>query len=483
MEVRYLCCGRRPRAYHCGPFIHGTPSHSNGIRAKILTTFVVAILGSNSVEWVVADVGCILAGGIATGIYPTSSAEVAAYVVNNCHAACIVVEGDLLHKILELREKFQHVKSIVVYGDLDHVDDGVIPFHDFLAIGSRVPNELLDGRVRNQKPECGCMIVYSSGTTGPPKAAMISHDNIHFVVETVRQFARITNDDKLVSFLPLNHVAANMIDIKGPLLIGFSIRFARKDALKGSLVETLREARPTVFFGVPRVFEKIQDKLMEIGQSGGWWTRMISQWAKSVGVAAMDAEDGAQPPPPLLNLAQRLVFDTVKSRLGLDQCRYIVSTAAPLPIGCLTYFRSLHMRICDLYGATEATGPITVNRPWDYKVGSSGSPIPGVEVRILGSDQSKSGEILMRSRNVFLGYLNDPVTSEETIDCQGFLHTGDLGYFDQDGHLWVTGRIKDIIITAGGENVAPVPIEEKILERCPALARVIVVGDSRRFLS
>ncbi|PXF41346.1 Long-chain-fatty-acid--CoA ligase ACSBG2 [Gracilariopsis chorda] len=449
----------------------------------------VAILGFNSVEWFAADVGAVLAGGLPSGIYTTNKAKIVSYILQDSRSRIIFVDDmQALEKVLSIVHECPNLKAIVIWGEVDLTKypehkELVYKWNDFIALADGVSDADLDARSSQQVPENVCKLIYTSGTTGPPKGVMVSHDNVVFTVRLVADFTGMTSADHLVSFLPCSHIAANVVDIAGPILGGFQLTFAEPDALKGSLVKTLKKIRPTVFVAVPRVYEKIQEKLLQIGAQSGPVKRAISSWAKSIGIAASQARDSGDDLMPWgYQLARMLVFDNVKKALGLDRCRLVVNTAAPLQNSTDAYFKSLDICIADVYGMSEATGPLTSNIG-EYRAGSSGKPIRGCEVKVLKKDETGEGELCFRGRNIFVGYLHNPQETAKTIDDEGFIHSGDLGRIDEDGFITITGRAKELIVTAGGENVAPALAEATVRSELPALSRVLAVGDKKKFVS
>jgi long-chain-fatty-acid--CoA ligase ACSBG len=291
-------------------------------------------------------------------------------------------------------------------------------------------------------------------------------------------------DDVLLSYLPASHIAANAVDVIGTVIAGVTTHLSRPDALRGSLVESLRIVRPTIFLAVPRVWEKIQERMLGMRASMGPFKTMLSEWAKSVGTAACIAEDqGSSAPLPFGTwIANMLVFSNVRKALGLDRTRLIVNSAAPLQQATNDYFRSMRIKVRDMYGMSEACGPYTSCH--EYRYGSSGKVLPGIELKLENKNQTTGeGELCFRGRNIFMGYLNDPEESAKTMDNDGYFHTGDLGRLDADGFLYITGRVKDILVTAGGENVAPALIESDLRLAMPAIARAFAIGDARKFVS
>ena len=449
----------------------------------------VSILGFNSVEWFAIDVAANFAAAYSSGIYISNSSKIVAHIVNHSNSHLIFVDNQqALEKVLSIVSDCKNLKNIIVWGEVDlskydNHDDMIMSWNDFLNLAENVPDDEIDKRIQLIKPESIAKLIYTSGTTGPPKAVMISHDNSTWTSRTMGNIIGRGNDEHIVSFLPSSHVAANSIDINGAIINKYSVYFASPDALRGSLVETLRKVRPTVFLAVPRVFEKIHEKMLEIGAQNSKLKQWISAWAKDVGARASDMYDaGDSDRPMFFNLANSVIFNAVKKNLGLDRCRLIVNASAPLQKSTDEYFRSLFIRIVDLYGMSEATGPLTANFP-DFKRGTSGKPVPGVEFKLFNADESGEGELCFRGRNIFVGYLGNEEETRKALDDEGFIHSGDLGKVDEDGFITVTGRAKELIVTAGGENVAPTLSEAQLISAMPAILRAVVVGDKKKFIS
>ena len=450
----------------------------------------VGILGFNSVEWFAADIGVSFACGLPAGIYTTNLPDVVAYILNHCNSEMILVDTEeQLKKVLSVKDQCTALKTIVIWGAVDkskYAEHGdlVRTWDEFIKLSEDVSDALLEERMALPTPENVCKLIYTSGTTGPPKAVMISHDNSVYTAKKVGLTIEFNEKDFIVSFLPCSHIAANTMDVVGALINGYRVNFASPDALKGSLVQTLRKVRPTVFLAVPRVYEKIQEKLLQIGATSGPIKRAISTWAKGIGTQlneALDKNDDSLVPWGH-KLADFLVFQNVKKALGLDRCKIIINAAAPLQPATDEYFRSLNLRIIDLYGMSEATGPITGNFP-NYRRGTSGKCVMGIKVKLHNADETGEGEPCFRGRNMFMGYLHDPEASSSTIDEEGYIHSGDLGRIDEEGFITITGRAKELIVTAGGENVAPALVESTLISAMPAISRAFAIGDKRKFIS
>jgi len=451
-----------------------------------LTRFgTTVIMGFNSPEWFLADIGTIFAGGIASGIYTTNGVEATHYIADHCKAQVAFVEDDVqVQKFLACRDRLPNLKAIVQWSGTPKANvPGLISWAEFMRLGESESDALLQQRISQQKPGHCCTLIYTSGTTGKPKAVMLSHDNVTWTARTCTPLLGLNNNERIVSYLPLSHIAAQLTDLHGPFCVGGGIYFARPDALKGSLVETLAKVRPTVFLGVPRVWEKIEEKMRAVGAANTGIVKKIGDWAKGVGLEASKAKLAGKSPSLMYYPAQKIVFNKIKAKLGLDACRLCASGAAPISKKTLEYFMSLDIILHDLYGMSESSGPHSINLPGFNKIGTVGRAMPGAEMRLDRKDKKGEGEICMRGRHVFMGYLYNEAATMKTLDENGWLHSGDLGRIDEDGYLKITGRIKELIITAGGENVPPVLIEAAIKAACPAISNAVVIGDKRKYLS
>ena len=428
-----------------------------------------------------------LTGGMAAGIYTTNNAEATWYVANHSDSAIAVAEDTLqVEKFVSTKARLPHLRYIVQYtGTVSpaHREAGVVSWKDFLLLGDTVDDTALIERKAYQKPGHCCMLIYTSGTTGNPKAVMLSHDNLTWTASAALNVLDLHSSDRIVSYLPLSHVAAQLIDIHLPMYCGASVSFARPDALKGTLVDTLVEVRPTIFFGVPRVWEKIEEKMKLIGASNGVVKQALGSWAKRVGLSGSMARITGDALPWGWTLAEKVVFNNIKKALGLDQCRLRATAAAPIARETLEYLMSLDLPLLEIYGMSESTGPHTINFPHRQRMFSVGMPFDGAYHKLEHPDKDGNGEICMWGRHVFMGYMKNEEETRKTISPEGFLHTGDLGKVDENGFLFITGRIKELIITAGGENVAPVLIEDNIKAELPLISNAMVIGDKRKFLS
>ncbi|XP_026858704.2 long-chain-fatty-acid--CoA ligase ACSBG2-like, partial [Electrophorus electricus] len=447
----------------------------------------VGILGFNSPEWYIANIGCILAGGLATGIYTTNSPEACQYVAQNCEANVVVVENNKqLVKILQVKDHLPHLKAIVQYkGELESKIPHVYTWPEFMKLGAEVSDAQLDAMINSQKPNECCTLIYTSGTTGNPKGVMLSHDNITWLSYATGCTLNLNmGRESLISYLPLSHIAAQVNDIWVAMRFAGTTFFAEPDALKGSLANTLRDVRPTTFLGVPRVWEKMQEAMITIGAKSSIIKKKIAEWAKGIGREASYNEMNGDPSVPWgFMLANNLVLQRVRAGLGLDRCKLCFTGAAPITKDTLEYFMSLNIPVYELYGMSECTGPHTLSWQNNFRITSCGQVILGCKTKLDKPDTDGNTEVCIWGRHVFMGYLNMPERTKEALNEEGWLHSGDLGKHDKDGYLFITGRIKELIITAGGENIPPVPIEDTVKEELPIISNAMLVGDKKKFLS
>lgn len=449
----------------------------------------VCILGFNSEQWFIADLAAIHAGGYAAGIYTTNSADACYHCLESSRAnICAVQDKKQLDKILSVRHKLPHLKALIQWeGPVDTSIPDVYNWEQVLEIGAKESDAELNNILKTIAVNECCTLVYTSGTVGPPKAVMLSHDNLTWDAFTIGERVRDLQPtrERLVSFLPLSHVAAQVVDIYATLSNAVVVFFAQPDALKGSLVETLKEVRPTRFLGVPRVWEKMYEKIMAVGASSGTVKRYIAMWAKDKGLkhhlARINGQEGSSIG---YKMACSLVFSKVHQSLGLDQCTTFVTAAAPLSPDVKKFFLSLDIPLVDAFGMSEASGAHTLSIYPKFSLDSAGELLEGTETMFGDSTSTNGpGEIMMRGRHVFMGYLNDEEKTRAAVDGDGWLHSGDVGRVDSNNLLYITGRIKELLITAGGENVAPVLIEQVIQSELLHVGYAVLIGDKRKFLS
>jgi long-chain acyl-CoA synthetase len=437
-----------------------------------------AILGFNRPEWVVFAMATMAAGGAPAGIYTTSSPPEIGYVVGHAESPVVLVEDEAQwQKIAAVRGDLPRLRHVVLMRGAAVDDPAVLTWEAFLARGDAVPEAALEERLAGIRPDGVATLIYTSGTTGPPKAVMLSHRSLAWTADVARELVQLGDDATLLSYLPLSHIAEQMFTIHGPATAGCAVAFA--ESLE-RLADNLREVRPTVFFGVPRVWEKLQlGVTAKLAEARGA-KAALAGWARGVGARYHERRLAGEDPGPALTvqyrLADRLVLSRVRRALGLDRAQVCVSGAAPIARDVLEFMASLGIVVREVYGQSEDCGPTAINLPGRTRFGTVGPPIPGVTVRI-----AEDGEILVRGPNVFLGYYKDPGATADALQ-DGWLHSGDLGRFEPDGLLRITGRKKDLIITSGGKNVAPANLE-KLLEGIPLVSHAVVVGDGRHYLS
>jgi long-subunit acyl-CoA synthetase (AMP-forming) len=439
----------------------------------------VTLIGYNSPEWLIADVGAILAGGVPAGIYTTSTPEQVRYITDHCEAKVAFADTpQQVDKFVAEQQGMPRLEVVVqMLGRPAEAKRGrlrVLGWEEFLKLGDEVPESGLEARIAAQKPDDVCTLIYTSGTTGDPKAVMISHTNLVWTAQAIIKALKLGSNEVSLSYLPLSHIAEQMLSVHGPMATGSILYFAESFEKLG---ESLREVRPTVFLGVPRVWEKIQAKMVAAGASAPPLRKKIAAWARKVGLEAGYAEQRGEARPLVLPIAKKLVFDKVRERLGLDRARICVTSAAPISKDTLEFFLSLGVPILEVYGMSECTGPATYSPPDDYRTAKCGIVLPGTELKI-----AEDGEVCMRGRHVFKGYLKDPESTRNAIDEEGWLHSGDIGTIDKDGFLQITDRKKDLLITAGGENIAPQVLEGH-LKTIPVVGQAVVVGDRMKYLA
>lgn len=449
----------------------------------------VAIIGSNSPEWFISNMAAIFAGGVSVGIYGTNSAELCEYIINDSNSTIIIVEDNIqLEKILSIRHKLSNIRAIIQYkGNLeeDKKDyEYVFSWNDFYVSirGLSFHWEKMDDIMKNVQPGQCSTLIYTSGTTGNPKGVMLSHDNIIWTTQMLLSTIDIKPDnvEKIVSYLPLSHVAAQMLDIYMPLVNAGETWFADSDALKGSLVDTLKAAQPTIFLGVPRVWEKIREGMMATSKNNSSIKKKIGSSAKKIGLKKFNnSRKGDEKSPFGWAIYDKLVFKKVKSAIGLDNCKLYLTGAAPITKEVLEYFASLNILINDIYGMSECSGPMTVSHPGAFRFGSCGQAVPNTLLKV----DEITKEICTYGRHIMMGYLNQSNKTRETIDKDGWLHSGDMGEIDEDGYLFITGRIKELIITAGGENIGPVAIEDAVKAELPIISNCVLIGDKQKYLT
>ena len=441
----------------------------------------VAVIGDNRPEWLFADLGAQGIGAVVVGVYATSPADEVHYLLE--HSGCevaVVEDEEQLDKILAVRDRLPALREIVLMeprGATHHLAEGAaITFDALLERGRIRERSEFDACVDALDPDGLAVLVYTSGTTGPPKGAMLTHANLRAAAEVLPTVMKADAADELLSYLPLCHIAERLFTVVNPLASGYRVSFGGG---ADELLADLREVQPTIFFGVPRVWEKMLAGI-EIRMSDASWLKRknFAVWM-AVGRRLARKRLDRQP----LDLADRalealgwvLLYRPLRERLGLARVRFAGSGAAPVAPQLIETFWSLGVRIRELYGQTEGTALATYTPENDVRPGAVGIAYPNIELRI-----ADDGEILLRGPSIFAGYYRNDEATRETVDAQGWLHSGDVGTLDADGFLRITDRKKDIIITAGGKNISPSWIENK-LKVSPHVREAIVIGDRRKF--
>ena len=441
----------------------------------------ISILGFNRPEWVILDHAAMMAGCAPAGIYTTCSPEEVAYIIHHSESSVVLVENSAqLAKIKAQRANLPRLEWIVMMngpGATGATGSDVLTWGDFLAKAENLPDTELDQRIDKIEQDALATLIYTSGTTGPPKAVMLSHRNLAWTANLLCDIAGWPTGGVSLSYLPLSHVAEQMATVHVPATAGSTVYFAESIE---KLADNLKETRPTAFFGVPRIWEKLHAGLAaKLGEATGV-KKQLATWARRVCSRVNAHRNRGEPIPKVLELqyrlAVKLVISKVKAALGFDRALQLYSGAAPIAPAVLEFLASLDIQIMEIYGQSEDCGPTSCNLPGKTKIGTVGPVLPGIEVKI-----AEDGEILVRGPHVFLGYLKEPEATAEVL-VDGWLCTGDLGTFDNEGFLSITGRKKEIIITAGGKNIAPKNIEA-LLKGSPLVSEAVVIGDRRKYLT
>lgn len=437
------------------------------------------ILGYNRPEWVVMDVATMCVGGAPAGIYTTSSPGEVRYVTHHAEAKVALVENthqwEKIEKELENLPLLEHV--VLMDGAPRIVHPKVMSWEEFLERGDSVAEERLQERLDALTPGGLATFIYTSGTTGPPKGVMLSHENLAWTATAAQGLTNGVPSDTSLSYLPLSHIAEQIFTIHGPITVGAAVYFAESIE---KVPENLKEVQPTMFFGVPRIWEKFHAGIAQKLADAPPLRKRIADTARKIGQAYNAEKNAGRTPGFLLEqahrIADKLVYAKLKQAIGLGRSRVLVSGAAPISREVIEFFFGLDVVVHEVYGQSEDTGPTSFNPMGKMRLGTVGQKVPGVEVKI-----ADDGEILVRGPNVFLGYYKEPEATNECL-IDGWLHSGDLGQFDRDGYLAITGRKKEIIITAGGKNIAPKNIEAS-LRNHPLISEAVVIGDRRKYLT
>jgi long-chain acyl-CoA synthetase len=444
----------------------------------------VSIIGDNCPEWVIIDLGIQCAGGVSVGVYSTNAWPQVEYVVENSESRFFFVENEEhLDKWLNFRNKVPQLKKVIVW-DLEGLrhftDPMVMTYNDLLEVGRQIVEEdtdLFERRMAEVTPKDLSVLIYTSGTTGPPKGAMLTHRNVIWMGRAINVDVPIKNTDEILSFLPLCHVFQRLFSVFVHITYGFTVNFV--ESLE-TITDNMTEISPTFGIAVPRIWEKYLSAIYIRMSDATWFKRLVYFTALKIGQKRTTLKMDFKPVPfyleALYQLAYLAVFRKLKERLGFERMRVAISGGAPISPDVLHFFQSIGFNLIEGYGQTEDTSVTCVSKIGRLKFGTVGPPLTGIEVKI-----AEDGEILVRSPGVFKGYYKDPEATAETIK-DGWLYSGDVGEIDEDGYLKITDRKKDIIVTAGGKNITPQYIENK-LKFSSYINDAVIIGDKRKFIT
>lgn len=444
----------------------------------------LAILGDNCREWLYADLAAQALGAVAVGIYPTNPASQVAYVLGHSDAVIVVVKDqEQTDKVLEVRDQLPKLRKIVIMdmkGLRHYRDPMLMPFSEVEALGKEKAREApdqFDAHLLKTQSDDVALMVYTSGTTGPPKGAMLTHKNLIFLARNFSQAMDMTPQEQVVSYLPLCHIAERLMSVVVALNVGYTVNFAESI---DTVQESVYEIAPTLFVGVPRIWEKMHAAINIRMKDASPFKRLAYRFW--MGVGKKHVERSLQGKGEhfgwkcLYRMGHLCLYRNILDKLGLLNVRIPISGAAPISPEILKYFRALGLKIHEVYGQTEVSGVSHLHHGQDGKIGSVGKPLPGVEFKL-----ARDGEIMSRSDMLFAGYYKDPDATEKARG-DGWMHSGDVGMVDEEGYLYITDRKKDIIITAGGKNIAPSEMENR-LKFSPYINEAVVIGDRKPFLS
>ena len=438
----------------------------------------VALLSENRPEWAITDFGSLKAGAVTVPMFSTLTAAQVGYILKDSGSKIICVStGRQLEKVTAIRDEVPTLEQIIVFDPIeDELPEGVIQFEAVCeldgqgqGIGVRNPSHASEDDIAT--------IIYTSGTTGDPKGVMLTHANFIFNLEACKSLIEVSDADVLLSFLPLSHVFERLGGHYVPLFSGAKVAYAESTF---TVAQNMREIAPTVMLSVPRLYETMHDRILRAVQEGSSLKQKIFHWGVSVGSSVSSAIQKGQKPSAILqlqqNIADKLVFAKLKAATG-GRLRFFVSGGAALPQSIAEFFHAAGILILEGYGLTETSPVISMNHPAQWKFGTVGAPVPGVEVHI-----AEDGEILTRGPHVMKGYFNNESATAEVIDGEGWFYTGDIGIIDADGFVRITDRKKNIIVLSNGKNVAPQPIESELVQS-PFIDQIMLVGNERKNLA
>ncbi len=444
----------------------------------------VGIASENRVKWIIADLGILSVGAIDVPVFPTLTAKQEEYIFNHCEASVIVVSNDLqLKKILEVRDNLPSLRHIIVMNNKFSSDDvSIYSMDDIIKRGEKLKSreerrKTVSDIVAKIDAESLATIIYTSGTTGDPKGVELTHKNILSNIEGIKEVIKMDENDTFLSFLPMCHSYERTTGYYTALFTGGTIALA--ESLE-TVATNLKEVKPTLMTTVPRLLEIVMKKVYANVEKEGGLKKKIFDWAVAIGKECWRKRIKGEPIPYSLiakrKIADKLVYSKIKARFG-GRTRFFISGGAALRDDVAEFFLSMNIIVLEGYGLTEAAPVVAVNRPDNIEIGSIGEPLNNVEVKI-----ADDGELLVRGPNVMKGYWNDPDATRAAIDEDGWLYTGDIAEFTEKGNLKITDRKKDLIVSSGGKNIAPQPIE-RLLSKSPYIERCVIIGDKREFCS
>jgi len=440
----------------------------------------IALMSANCLEWAITDYAALSLGAVLVPLYPTLLAQQVQYIINDCEAKVVIVsEESQVDKVNAVKMTLKSVKHFFVFeADKLAFSDYWKDFNALAMMGTEFLKRnpvYVSGSIKNVNRSDVATIIYTSGTTGEPKGAVLTHDNFISNVQSVTEIFKVYPEDIFLSFLPLSHIFERTAGQYFACYNSSTVAYAESIDL---VPQNILEVRPTIMVSVPRLYEKIHSRIIDAVESGPALKKKLFYWALGIGHEYAQKikrkEVLTQGFKIKRNLAHKLVFSKLQARVG-GRLRLFVSGGAPLAAEIGEFFESVGLLILEGYGLTETSPGICFNRPDNYKFGTVGSPLPGVEVKI-----ADDGEILSRGAHIMKGYFKKDAETKEVIDNEGWFHTGDIGHLDSDGFLKITDRKKNILVTAGGKNIAPQPVEN-IMITSKYFEQFVMIGDKRKF--
>ncbi|XP_075154014.1 long-chain-fatty-acid--CoA ligase heimdall-like [Haematobia irritans] len=451
----------------------------------------VGILATNCPEWYYTHLAAIHINAVSVGIYPSNFPEAVFHVLETSNATVVVVDDtQQLNKIRAIRSRLPLLRAVIqIHGPYDFNDkdkaEGYYRWSDILEmeISSKAREELIKRNSQISPNDCA-LLIFTSGTVGMPKGVMVSHDAVLFCSQAVTKSVPSIKpgNEVVVTYLPLSHIAAQLFDIFMTMENGATVYFADRNALKGTLIKTFVEARPTAVFGVPRIFEKIQEQLTLMDAEAKGIIKCLTHKARAVMLQYHSDRMEGKPTSYMKYWLASTLTNRIKVALGLDRFKVCFIGGAPVSEELKRFFLSLDLPLVDVFGMSETSGGVVFNLTAP-NLQTIGKPVGGVEVCIRNPDEKGEGEIIIRGRTNMMGYLGEAEKTKATVTDDGWILTGDLGYVDDNGYIYINGRIKELIITAGGENIPPCHIEALIKNELPCISNAVVVGDNRKYIT